>query len=236
MAEMADLKQRPNDSGEDALLVPTGAPLYESLSARFIAYDRLLATLGQGGYSGYVRILGSGVNGILLFRNGKMIDCLWRDRDQLRQDEGAEASARSRLDSGEAVVDVVELQAELVDSLHHLASGAPTYPEMYASWVNLEGLVAFLKERRFSGTISIKSAAAGGVLMFRQGELEGAFTTDSRELSTDEAEVVKLGSDPEARIEVRSASQHGIGHGGHGAHPAQDHREEAPAAVSEARA
>ena len=236
MAEMADLKQRPNDSGEDALLVPTGAPLYESLSARFIAYDRLLATLGQGGYSGYVRILGSGVNGILLFRNGKMIDCLWRDRDQLRQDEGAEASARSRLDSGEAVVDVVELQAELVDSLHHLASGAPTYPEMYASWVNLEGLVAFLKDRRFSGTISIKSAAAGGVLMFRQGELEGAFTTDSRELSTDEAEVVKLGSDPEARIEVRSASQHGIGHGGHGAHPAQDHREEAPAAVSEARA
>ena len=235
---MADLKQRPDDSGEDALLVPTGAPLYESLSARFIAYDRLLATLGQGGYSGYVRILGSGVNGILLFRNGKMIDCLWRDRDQLRQDEGAEASARSRLDSGDAVIDVVELQAELVDSLHHLASGAPTYPELYASWVNLEGLVAFLKERRFSGTVSVKSAATGGVLMYRQGDVEGAFTTDSRELSTDVSEVVKIGLDPEARIEVRSASQHGIGHGAHaahGGHRADEQHEEAPAAA-EARA
>ena len=152
MAEMADLKRRPQDSGEDALLVPTGAPLYESLSARFIAFDRLTSTLGQGAYSGYVRVLGPGVNGILLFRNGKMIDCLWRDRGDLKQGEQAEARARNLMESGDAVVDIVDLQAELVDSLHHLASGAASYPEMYASWVNFEGLVAFLKERDFTGT------------------------------------------------------------------------------------
>lgn len=205
MAEMADLKKRPHDPGEDALLVPSGAPLYESLSARLIAFDRLASTLGQGGYSGFVRILGKGVNGILLFRNGKMIDCLWRDHDVLLQGEPAEARARSLMESGEAVVDVVDLQAELVDSLHHLASGATTYPEMYASWVNFEGLVAFLKQQSFTGTISIKSSSGGGVLMLRHGELDGAFTTNSRELSSDEAEVVALASDPEARIEVRSA-------------------------------
>ena len=208
MAEMADLKRRPIDSGEDALLVPTGAPLYESLSVRFLAYDRLVSTLEQGGYSGYVRVLGAGVNGILLFRNGKLIDSLWRGRDGLRQDGGAEASARSLFDSGEAVVDIVDLQAELVDSLHHLASGEPTYPEMYGSWVNLDGLVAFLKQRRFTGTISIRANAGGGVLMLRQGELDGAFTTESRELSKDESEVVKLASDPEARIEVRGSNAH----------------------------
>jgi hypothetical protein len=205
MAEMADLKKRPLDSGEDALLVPSGAPLYESLSARFISFDRLTSTLGQGGYSGFVRVLGPGVNGILLFRNGKMIDCLWRDHDDLRQGEPAEARARNLMESGDAVVDIVDLQAELVDSLHHLASGATTYPEMYASWVNFEGLVAFLKERDFTGTISIKSSSGGGVLMLRRGELDGAFTTTSRELSSDESEVLALAEDPEARIEVRSA-------------------------------
>jgi hypothetical protein len=41
--------------------------------------------------------------------------------------------------------------------------------------------------------------------MLRHGELDGAFTTNSRELSPDEAEVVALAADPEARIEVRSA-------------------------------
>jgi hypothetical protein len=205
MAEMADLKKRPHDPGEDALLVPTGAPLYDSLSARFIPFDRLTSTLGQGGYSGFVRILGPGANGILLFRSGKMIDCLWRDHGELTQGQAAEARARNLMESGEAVVDIVDLQAELVDSLHHLASGAATYPEMYASWVNFEGLVAFLKQQAFTGTISIKSSSGGGVLMLRHGELEGAFTTSSRELSTDEAEVLAVAADPEARIEVRSA-------------------------------
>ena len=206
MAEMADLKKRPDDSGEDALLVPTGVPLYESLSARFIAFERLASTLGQGGYSGYVRVLGPGANGILLFRNGRMIDCLWRERGNLTQGEPAEGRARNLMESGDAVIDVVELQAELVDSLHSLASGAASYPEMFASWVNFEGLIAFLKERSFSGTVSIKSNSAGGVLMLRLGELEGAFTTNSRELSPDEAGVVELASDKGARIEVRSAT------------------------------
>ena len=145
------------------------------------------------------------MNGILLFRNGKMIDCLWRDHEVLLQGEPAEARARNLMDSGEAVVDIVDLQAELVDSLHHLASGAATYPEMYASWVNFEGLVTFLKQQSFTGTISIKSTSGGGVLMIRHGELDGAFTTNSRELSTDEKEVLALADDPEARIEVRSA-------------------------------
>src|SRR5579859_6461677 len=222
MAEMAELKRRPHDSGEDALLVPTGAPLYESLSARFIAYDRLVTTLGRGGYSGYVRVLGPGVNGILLFRNGKMIDCLWRGRDQLRKNEEAEMSARSLLDSGEAVVDVVDLQAELVDSLHHLASGATTYPEMFASWVNLDGLLAFLKERSFSGTISVKAKDGGGVLMLRAGELDGAFTTHSRELSTEETDVLALAADPEARIEVRSATDTPPAHHAHHAEQPQE--------------
>ena len=202
---MADLKKRPQDPGEDALLVPSGAPLYESLSARFIAFDRMTSTLGQGGYSGYVRVLGPGVNGILLFRNGKMIDCLWRDRGELSQGEPAEARARGLMESGDAMVDIVDLQAELVDSLHHLASGATSYPEMYASWVNFKGLVEFLKERDFTGTVSIKSSSGGGVLLLRQGELDGAFTTGSRELSTDDAEVLALAADPQARIEVRTA-------------------------------
>ena len=203
---MADLKKRPTDSGEDALLVPTGAPIYESLSARLIAFDRLTATLGQGGYSGFVRVLGRGMNGILLFRNGKMIDCLFREHGALTTGAPAEATARKLMDSGEAVIDIVDLQAELVDSLHHLASGAPSYPDMYASWVNFPGLVEFLKERSFTGTVAIRSKAEGGVLMLSKGELTGAFTTSSRELSTDDSEVLALAHDKEARIEVRTAN------------------------------
>ena len=42
--------------------------------------------------------------------------------------------------------------------------------------------------------------------MLRHGELLGAFTTNSRELASEEGEVLALASDPQARIEVRSAA------------------------------
>jgi hypothetical protein len=206
MIDMAELKKRPVDAGDDALLVPSGTPLYESLSARFLAFDRVIATLGQGGYSGFVRVLGPRVNAILLFRNGKMIDCLYREGDRRTDGEAAVRRVEQLVNSGEAVVDIVELQPEMVDSLHHLASGAPTYPELYASWVNLGGLVDFLKQRGFTGSVTVQADAGGGVLMLRHGELLGAFTTNSRELAGNETEVLALGSDPRARIEVRSAT------------------------------
>jgi len=202
---MAELKRRPEDAGDDALLVPSGTPLYESLSARFVAFDRVIATLGQGGYSGFVRVLGPRVNAILLFRNGKMIDCLCREGDRRSEGETAVRRVEQLVHAGEAVIDIVELQPEMVDSLHHLASGAPTYPELYASWVNLEGLVDFLKQRGFTGSVTVQADAGGGVLMLRHGQLLGAFTTGSRELAPDEGQVLALGSDPRARIEVRSA-------------------------------
>jgi len=205
MVEMAELKRRPEDAGDDALLVPSGTPLYESLSARFVAFDRVVATLGQGGYSGFVRVLGPRVNAILLFRNGKMIDCLCREGDRRSEGETAVRRVEQLVHAGEAVIDIVELQPEMVDSLHHLASGAPTYPELYASWVNLEGLVDFLKQRGFTGSVTVQADAGGGVLMLRHGQLLGAFTTGSRELAPDEGQVLALGSDPRARIEVRSA-------------------------------
>ena len=206
MIDMAELKKRPHDAGDDALLVPSGTPLYESLSARFLAFDRVIATLGQGGYSGFVRVLGPRVNAILLFRNGKMIDCLCREGDSRVDGDAAVRRVEQLVHGGEAVVDIGELQPEMVDSLHHLASGAPTYPELYASWVNLAGLVTFLRQRGFTGSVTVQAEAGGGVLMLRHGELLGAFTTNSRELASEEGEVLALASDPQARIEVRSAA------------------------------
>jgi hypothetical protein len=146
------------------------------------------------------------VNSIMLFRNGKMIDCLWRDSDRLLEAETAVRKVEALVHSGDAVIDIVELQPEMVDSLHHLASGAPTYPELFASWVNIEGLIVFLKQRGFTGSLTVRSNRGGGVLMLRRGELLGAFTTGSRELAADEREILALGTDPDARIEVRSAA------------------------------
>ena len=54
----------------------------------------------------------------------------------------------------------------------------------------------------------------------------GAFTTHSRELSTNESEVLKLTSDPEARIEVRGADATTLHHE---QHQPEEEREAEPA-------
>lgn len=208
MPDAADLKNRPADSGEEALPLPTGTPLYEALTAKFIAFDRLLQTLAEVGGSGYIRLSAPSANGILLLRNGKVVDSLFRQGGQLRRGEAALAEIRRHVDEGSGVLDVVNLESALVDGLHHLASGQATYPELHASWVNGEGLVAFLQRQRFTGCLSVRAAAGGGVIMLSGGEVTGAFTTGSRELGPEPGPVLALCQDPEARIEVHGAPQH----------------------------
>lgn len=207
MPDPLDLRSRPSDSGEEALPLPTGTPLYESLTAKFIAFDRLLQTLGDVGASGYVRLTAPQANGIVLLRNGKVVDALHRQDGALRRGDSALAAIRQLIESGTGVLDVVSLESELIDGLHHLASGVPTYPELFAAWVNGEGLVAFLQKQRFTGCMSVRAQGGGGVIMLSDGEVTGAFTTTARQLQTDTAEVLGLCGDPEARIEVHGASE-----------------------------
>ncbi len=206
MPDPLDLKSRPADADEEALPLPFGIPLYESLTSKFIAFDRLLQTLGELGASGYVRLVAPNTNGIVLLRNGKAVDCLHREGGRLQRGEAALTAIRRLVDDGAGVLDVVSLDSELIDGLHHLASGEAMYPPLYASWVKGDGLLDFLRAQGFTGCLSVRAAAGGGVVMLNRGEVTGAFTTESRALGRDAGEVLALCVDPEAAIEVHGAS------------------------------
>jgi hypothetical protein len=143
----------------------------------------------------------------VLLRNGKAVDCLQRENGQLQRGEAALTAIRRLVDAGAGVLDVVSLDSELIDGLHHLASGEAMYPPMYASWVNGDGLLDFLRGQGFTGCLSVRAAGGGGVIMLNRGEVTGAFTTASRTLGRDAGEVLALCADPEASIEVNGASR-----------------------------
>lgn len=205
MADQMDLRTRPIDAGEEALPLPSGSPVYESLTSRFIDFERLRTTLAETGYSGYVRLVAPGAQGVVLLRNGKIVDTIYRRGADTLNGGGALASIERQVADGSGVLDVVNLDSELVDGLHHLASGAPTYPDLRASWVNPNGLLKFLEQRHFTGAISVRAGRGGGVIMLQDGEVTGAFTTESREMGEDAGAVVALCDDPEAHIEVHAA-------------------------------
>src|SRR5260221_2500550 len=69
----------------------------------------------------------------------------------------------------------------------------------------MKALLKFLSERRLSGSVMIRSAAGTGVIILSEGELAGAYTSESRDISDKPDRALALCDDPNAMIEVKSA-------------------------------
>jgi hypothetical protein len=107
--------------------------------------------------------------------------------------------------SGHGVLDVVGLSPELIDGLYELAVSRPMYTELYAAWVDMKALLKFLSDRKFSGSVMIRSGGGTGVIILAEGELAGAYTSESRDISDKPDRALALCDDPAAMIEVKSA-------------------------------
>jgi hypothetical protein len=100
---------------------------------------------------------------------------------------------------------VVGLSPELIDGLYELTVSRPMYTELYAAWVDMKALLKFLSDRKLSGSVMIRSAGGTGVIILSDGELAGAYTSESRDISDKPDRALALCDDPAAMIEVKSA-------------------------------
>lgn len=203
------VKHRPQPKhGREPIPVPAGQILYDSLKTSFVDFPRLLTTLEREGYTGYVRLLTDDASGLILFREGSALECLY--------DGAAEASSlilgkqalqrfNDDVTAGHGVLDVVGLSPELIDGLYELTVSRPMYTELYAAWVDMKALLNFLSERKLSGSVMIRAGSGTGVIILAQGELAGAYTSESREIADKPDHALALCDDPNAMIEVKSA-------------------------------
>jgi hypothetical protein len=99
----------------------------------------------------------------------------------------------------------VGLAPELIDGLYELTVSRPMYTELYAAWVDMKALLKFLSDRKLSGSVMIRSSAGTGVIIMAEGELAGAYTSESRDISDKPDRALALCDDPNAMIEVKSA-------------------------------
>jgi hypothetical protein len=107
--------------------------------------------------------------------------------------------------NGHGVLDVVGLSPELIDGLYELTVSKPMYTELYAAWVDMKALLKFLSDRKLKGSVMIRAGAGTGVIILADGELAGAYTSESRDISDKPDRALALCDDPNAMIEVKSA-------------------------------
>jgi len=71
--------------------------------------------------------------------------------------------------------------------------------------VDMKALLKFLSDRKLSGSVMIRATAGTGVIILSEGELAGAYTSESRDISDKPDRALALCDDPNAMIEVKSA-------------------------------
>ena len=200
-------KQRPKPRhGRESVPVPAGQTMYESLKTSFVDFPRLITTLEREGHTGYVRLLTENANGLIYFREGTVLECVYDAGDDPTPELGKIALIHfnEEVNRGLGVLDVVGLTPELVDGLFELTVAHPVYTELYASWVDVPALLRFLEERRLSGTVTVRGTTGTGVIILKEGKLAGAYTSESREVAERSDSVLSLCRDPGAMIEVKA--------------------------------
>jgi hypothetical protein len=203
------VKHRPQPKhGREPIPVPAGQILYDSLKTSFVDFPRLLTTLEREGYTGYVRLLTDDASGLILFREGSALECLYdgaADAGSLVLGKSALQHFNDDVTAGHGVLDVVGLSSELIDGLYELTVSRPMYTELYAAWVDMKALLNFLSERKLSGSVMVRSSAGTGVIILAEGDLAGAYTSESRDIADKPDRVLALCDDPTAMIEVKAA-------------------------------
>ena len=203
------VKHRPQPKhGREPIPVPAGQVIYDSLKTSFVDFPRLITTLEKEGYTGYVRLLTEDATGLILFREGSALECIYDGAAEpggLMLGKTALHQFNEDVTTGHGVLDVVGLSPELIDGLYELTVSKPMYTELYAAWVDMKALLKFLSDRKLSGSVMIRSAAGTGVIILAEGELAGAYTSESRDISDKPDRALALCDDPNAMIEVKSA-------------------------------
>jgi len=203
------VKHRPQPKhGREPIPVPAGQVIYDSLKTSFVDFPRLITTLEKEGYTGYVRLLTEEASGLILFREGSALECMYDEGDEhsgLILGKQALQKFNDDVVGGHGVLDVVGLSAELIDGLYELTVSRPMYTELYASWVDMKALLKFLNDRKLSGSVMIRAAAGTGVIILSEGDLAGAYTSESRDISDKPDRALALCEDPNAMIEIKSA-------------------------------
>jgi hypothetical protein len=200
------LQHRPSSNhGREAIPVPDGQVLYDSLKSSFVDFGRLVATLTNEAFSGYVRLTTDDASGLVLFRERSVLECIYRDVSaQMTFGKAGLQLFNDEVAKGSGVLDVIALDPAVVDGIYGLAVFKPMYVELSASWVDMNAFLKFLKDRKLTGSVMIKANAGTGVITLADGVVIAAYTTESRDISDKPDRALALCEDATATVEVKS--------------------------------
>jgi hypothetical protein len=183
--------------------VPPGDMIYESLTAAFVDFPKLLRSLSKDQHSGYVRLSGEGFKSVLLFSTGAVVEAIYDGRGQVRTGVDAFHLFGKDIDNSEGSLDVIRLTPEMVTAIYQLLTAPSLYEKLQARFVKVDALLDHLTEEGTSGAVILRLEHQTGVVLFRKGTILGCYTDSDPTIDTDLAKVLAICEDDSTAIEVR---------------------------------
>lgn len=183
--------------------MPLGNTIHAGLTAGFVDFPKLLRSLAKDNHSGYVRLSDDNFTGVLLFSAGAVVEALYDGEGQVSTGSVAFSAFAERIDDGDGGLDVIQLTPEMVTGIYQLLTGNSLYDGLLARFIKADALLEYLGEQGTSGAVIVRHDSNTGIVLFREGQILGAYTDTSREVDDSTRKVVALCDEPSAVIEVR---------------------------------
>jgi hypothetical protein len=186
--------------------VPLGEALYESLTAAFVDFPKLLRSLNKDKLYGYVRLTGDDFHAVLLFASGAVVEAIYDGRGEVSTGATAFKRFAENIENSEGHLDVIELSAEMVTAIFQLLTAPGLYDRLVARFVKFDALLEHLAAEGTSGAVIARQDKKTGVVLFREGVILGSYTDASRHVEPDALKVAAICKDPKTQIEVRGGA------------------------------
>ena len=183
--------------------VPPGDALYESLTAAFVDFPKLLRSLNKDKHCGYVRLSGDEFHAVLVFSSGAVVEAIYEGLGEVSTGTKAFKRFAENIDNSEGYLDVIELSPEMVTAIFQLLTAPGLYDRLVARFVKFDALLEHLSAEGTSGAVIVRQDKKTGVVLFREGIILGSYTEASRNFEADALTVAAICKDPKAEIEVR---------------------------------
>lgn len=185
------------------LPIPAGRVQYEGLKSGFVDFPRLLRTLRNDRHTGYLRLASSGTNGVLVFRDGDLVEAEASHDSSLSHGEDAFLAFRRQMDTGEGMLDVIDLEPDTVAAVSRLLTGPSLFTGLLGRFINFGALLEYLAEEGVDGSVIVHGGGDTGVILLQRGGVLAAYTGAARQPLTNTDAVAGLAGNRAARIEVR---------------------------------
>ena len=145
------------------MLIPPGNGKHKHLNTSYTKFDQLLHDFSENRFSGYIKIIFWGFEGVIVFDTGRMIQAFSSEKSEYLTGENAVIKIVEKSSEADGEIEVNELSSEIANSLGFAIEASSNGKKNTLTNKSVSELAAYFKRKQISGFIDLQFNRKRGV-------------------------------------------------------------------------